>query len=360
MTDISDTSRAHIVHLLEEQKYDEVLPILSDLREKNPSDREYRMYHLLVVRILVLRWNLSRTLTRPAIYSNTMAKRTIKRLASVMLVSASTKLIQSLGQIYRAAETALGKRRIKRVVIAAAVSGFLLTLLASYMVEGSNVTILVPSNILNSTDVSHPTISALSAKAYNPNNSTTADENGRQIPLPTEADEGNFFRASEPRELSPTEHLQDSKEQKLTLSGPEVAKAISQANASKLFAERQQPKAVLNIGSSKELAANENNNGAKTPKESLGYYQSQRAVPIRKSTSFASAIVQKIDTGTSLNVLEFIGSWAKVQLGPGGITGFVRREFLVSVKKNESNVTHSSPSGEEISDATVFPLGSTS
>src|SRR5881397_274718 len=121
MTDISDTSRAHIVHLLEEQKYDEVLPILSDLREKNPSDRESRMYHLLVVRILVLRWNLSRTVTRPAIDSSTMAKRTIKRLASVVLVSASTKLIQSLGQIYRAAETALGKRRIKRVVIAAAV-----------------------------------------------------------------------------------------------------------------------------------------------------------------------------------------------------------------------------------------------
>ena len=357
MTDISDTSRAHIVHLLEEQKYDEVLPILSDLREKNPSDREFRMYHLLVVRILVLRWNLSRTVTRPAIDSSTMAKRTIKSLASVVLVSASTKLIQSLGQIYRAAETALGKRRIKRVVIAAAVSGFLLTLLASYMVEGSNVAILVPSNILNSTDVSHPTISALGTKAYNPNNSTTADEDGRQIRLLTEADERNFFRASEPRE--PTEHLQDLTEQKLTLSGPDVAKATSQVKASKLFAERQQPKAVLNIESSRELAANENNR-AKTPRESLGYYQSQRAIPIRKSTSFASAIVQKIDTGTSLNVLEFVGSWAKVELGPAGITGFVRREFLVSVKKNESNVTHRSPSGEEISDAPVFPLGSTS
>src|SRR6266498_2089344 len=107
MTDISDTSRAHIVHLLEEQKYDEVLPILSDLRETNPSDRESRVYHLLVVRILVLRWNLSRTVTRPAIDSSTMAKRTIKRLASVVRVSESTKLIQSLGQIYQAAETAV-------------------------------------------------------------------------------------------------------------------------------------------------------------------------------------------------------------------------------------------------------------
>src|SRR6266536_4221958 len=359
MTDISDTSRAHIVHLLEEQKYDEVLPILSDLRETNPSDRESRVYHLLVVRILVLRGNLSRTVTRPAIDSSTMAKRTIKRLASVVRVSESTKLIQSLGQIYQAAETALGKRGIKRVIIAGAAAGFLITLLASYMVEGSNVAIQVPSNILTSTDLSHPTVSALGVKAYNPNNSRTADEDGRQIPLPTEAGERNFFRASEPRELLPTEHLQDSKEQKLTLSGPDVAKATSQVNAPKLFAERQQPKAVLNIESSRELAANENN-GDKTPRESLGYYQSQRAIPIRKSTSFAAAIVQEIDTGISLNVLEFIGSWAKVELGPAGITGFVRREFLVSVKKNESNVTHSSPSGEEISDATVFPLGSTS
>jgi hypothetical protein len=359
MTDISETSRSHIVHLLEEQKYDEVLPILSDLREKNPSDRESRVYHLLVVRILVLRWNLSRTVTRPAIDSSTMTKRTIKRLASVVRVSESTKFIQSLGQIYQAAETALAKRRIKRVIIAGAGSGFLITLLASYMVEGSNVAIQVPSNILTSTDLSHPTVSALGVKAYNPNNSRTADEDGRQIPLPTEADERNFFRASEPRELLPTEHLQDSKEQKLTRSGPDVAKATSQVNASKLFAERQQPKAVLNIESSRELAANENN-GDKTPREILGHYQSQRAVPIRKSTSFAAPIVREIDSGISLNVLEFVGSWAKVELEPAGITGFVRREFLITVKKNESNVADNSPSGEEISDITVFPLGSAS
>ena len=40
MTEISqsDTSRSHIVHLLEHQKYNEALPMLSDLMEKNPSD----------------------------------------------------------------------------------------------------------------------------------------------------------------------------------------------------------------------------------------------------------------------------------------------------------------------------------
>jgi hypothetical protein len=49
-----------VTQLLEERKYEEALPILLDLSEKNPSDRELHMYRLLVLRILVLRWNLSR------------------------------------------------------------------------------------------------------------------------------------------------------------------------------------------------------------------------------------------------------------------------------------------------------------
>jgi hypothetical protein len=45
MTEISqsETSRSHIVHLLEQQKYNEALPMLSDLTEKNPPDRESYM-----------------------------------------------------------------------------------------------------------------------------------------------------------------------------------------------------------------------------------------------------------------------------------------------------------------------------
>jgi hypothetical protein len=358
MTEISqsETSRSHITHLLEEQKYDEALPILSDLSETNPSDRELRMYRLLVVRILVLRWNLSRAATGAAIDSCTMAKRIIRRLASVVRVPETTKLIQSLDQIYQAAETALANRRIKLVSTAGAGTA----LLALYMVAGSNVAILLPSHIITSTYASHSTVSALSAKAYNPNNSRPADEDGRQIPLPTEADERNFSPViSETSQLLPTEHLPDSTEKKLTLSGTDVATATPQVNAAKLFATRQQPRAVVNIESSRELAANENH-GARTPRETLEYYQSRRAIPIRKSTSFAAPIVREIDSGISLNVLEFVGSWAKVELEPAGITGFVRREFLITVKKNESNVADNSPSGEEISDITVFPLGSAS
>ena len=57
---MTEDSRSLIAHLLEKQKYDEALPILGDLLEKNPADQECRTYHLLVVRILVLRWTLSR------------------------------------------------------------------------------------------------------------------------------------------------------------------------------------------------------------------------------------------------------------------------------------------------------------
>jgi hypothetical protein len=359
MTEISrsETVRSDVTHLLEEQKYDEALPILIDLSEKNPSDRELRMYRLLVVRILVLRWNLSRAASGAAIDSFTAATRIIRSLASAVRVPETTKLIQSLNQIYRAAEAALAQRRIKRVVIA----GTGTALLALCIVEGSDVATLEPSIPLTATYASHPPVTALSANAHDPNNFRLAEEHVRQMPLSPEAEERQFFPViSEASQLLPNEHLQDSTEKKLTLSGSDVAKATPQVNASKFVATGQQPGAALNIESSKELAANKNN-GVKKPSEIVGYYQSRRAIPIRKSTSFASAIVQEIGSGIPLSVLEFAGSWAKVQFGSAGMTGFVRREFLTSVnKKNESNVADNLPSGEDISAVTVFPLGSAS
>jgi hypothetical protein len=358
MTEISqsETLRSHITHLLEEQKYDEALPILWDLSEKNPSDHDLRMYRLLVVRILVLHWNLSRAATGAAIDSCTIGKRIVRRLASVVRVPDTNKVIQSLKQIYETAEAALANRHIKRVLTAGA-GAALLTL---YIAEGSNVPILVPSNLLTSTYASHSTVSSSGAAAYNPNNSRPADEDDRQTSRPAEAEERNFSPViSETSQLLPTEHLQESTEKKPPLSGTDVAKAALQVNASKFVAKRQPSTAVLNVETSTEVAANENNRD-KTPSEILGYYQSRRAIPIRKSTSFAAATVQEVDSGVSLGVLKFVGSWAKVEFGPARMTGFVRREFLTSVEKNESNVADNSPSGEETSDTTLFPLGSTS
>jgi hypothetical protein len=52
--------------LLQQQKYEDALAILGDLIEKNPTDRETRMYRLLAVRILVLHHSLSRPTIRSA------------------------------------------------------------------------------------------------------------------------------------------------------------------------------------------------------------------------------------------------------------------------------------------------------
>src|SRR5919108_918021 len=54
--------------LIEQQKYDEALSILSDLTKKNPTDREIWMYRLLLKRILTLQHSLSRRNTGPAEY----------------------------------------------------------------------------------------------------------------------------------------------------------------------------------------------------------------------------------------------------------------------------------------------------
>jgi hypothetical protein len=77
----SEIFRSHMIHLLEEQKYDEALPILNDWSETHPSDREMRMYRLLVLRILVLRWNLSRIATGAAIDSCAIAKKNYQEIS---------------------------------------------------------------------------------------------------------------------------------------------------------------------------------------------------------------------------------------------------------------------------------------
>ena len=346
-------SRSQIMHLLEQHKYDEALPILDDLMDRNLSDRETRMYHLLVVRILVLRWNLSRAATEQESYSPTTSKGLIRRLGSVVGVSESMKLIQSLGRMYQAAETALADRGIQRIIAGAGLV-FLITVLAFHMQEGSNAAIRVPAKMVTST------VSVLDAKAYNLSKSGTSDEDGRLTPWSMKSGEGNFPRVTyETRELLPTERLKHFTGLKPALSGTDSQKVTPQLNASDAFAERQQAGKILNIESPREPAANKNK-GNKTPKKILGTYQSGRAIPIRKWPRFAALTVQDIDSGIKLNVLETVGSWAKVELKPAGTTGFVRREFLIPVKKNESNVVQSSSSLEETSGVTDLVLESVS
>jgi hypothetical protein len=107
----SDDSQSHVILLLEQRKYEEALQILSDLIEKNPSHREYSMYHLLVVRILVLHWNLSRATTGPVNYLCGIRETIVSKLALIPHVSERLRIM--LGQICEAAHSSWANLKIK-------------------------------------------------------------------------------------------------------------------------------------------------------------------------------------------------------------------------------------------------------
>ena len=324
---MTEERRAHIVHLLAGQKYEEALSILDDLVDRNPPDPESRMYHLLAVRILMLRWNLSRAATEQLSDSPTTSTAIIRRFDSVARVSESTKLIQSLGRMYQTA--ALASRATKYMIAAGAGFVFLITLLAFQMQEGGSGAIPVYSKVVASTIVPNPTVSA---KVDSLNTSGASDE--------------DFRVAYETKGVLPNEHVKHSTGPKPTLFGTESAKLTTRHNTSDGFAERQKGGKGLNLKNSKKPAA-EADNGKKSPIKVLATYQSSRAVPIRKSPRFAASTVRDIDSGISLNVLGFVGSWATVEIEPAGTTGFVRREFLIPVKENELNLPRISSAREE-------------
>jgi len=344
---MTEERRAHIAHLLVQQKYEEALPILDDLVDSNPPDRELRMYHLLVVRILMLRWHLSRAATdKPLSDSPATSTGISRRLDLAARVSESTKFVQSLGRMYQAAATTLVNRSTKRIIAAGAGFVFVITLLAFQMQEGGNAAIPVHSKVVASTIASNAADSSLHAKVERLNRSATSDENGRLALWSVETGEGNLFRlAYETENLIPTEHVKQSTRLKPALSRADTAKATSRPNPSDRLAGRQKGRKVLTPKSPVEPAANESI-GNISPIKVLATYKSGRAIPIRESPRFAARAVQDIDSGISLNVLEFVGSWAKVEIEPG-TTGFVRREFLIPVKANELNVARTSPSPEE-------------
>ena len=321
---MTEDSRSLIAQLLEKQKYEEALPILDDLLEKNPADQECRTYHLLVVRILVLRWTLSRVETGQLSYSRPMANGVIGRLVSIARAGESTKLSRFLGRMYQRAERASANRHMKRVVLAGAGIGFIVTLLAFYRVERSDPTSQVPPATLTVTDVSPLTEPVW---AYGPE---TTDEEARKAPLPAAADKQLLLQLTSAwKDLWATEHLGVLARQKPTAR--DAAQPTTRLDASAV-AKPRQPRA-----STKNPQVKKNN--GRLARKNLGYYQSDRAIPIRKWPRFAAPAVQNIDSGTSLKVLEFVGSWARVELAHARITGFVRKEFLASVQWPEPSVT---------------------
>jgi len=305
------------------------------------------MYQVLVVRILVLHWNLSRETSGPVNYLCGIRERIVSKLALIPHISERLRIIRSLGQIYEAAHRSWANLNIKRGGrIGGAGCAMIITVLSFYMNGVSKVENLVSANMLTVTDAMQLVVSE--SNAYHPNVTKIANQDLGQTQLPTAA--SDFLRGTSeraellPREISTSriaviDHLHEFTAQESRISGRHVTNEPPQVNASSVFAKRQEPAAVLNIESSKELTINENK-GDKKPQPILEHYQVRRAIPLRKSPRFAAAAVQEIESGILLNVLEFIGSWAKVELAPTGATGFVRREFLIAINNTDSDVTH--------------------
>lgn len=334
----SYASRSHALLLLEQQKYEEALTILADLREKDPSDREIRIYYLLLLRIFVLRWSLSRA----------MAERP-RRLTSVMHVFDRLKRIRCFARSYQPAEILSTNRSTRRFITAAAGSGFLIILLAFNIIGGGRG----ESPVLTSTDTAPLTVSVKDAKTFDSNKPRTADEDHRQSQLQREAEKRDLPRVVvEPSKLLPVHSSQDVLKSHLRFGEQEftsIGKATPLVDVSNDAIKRHGHRAALKI--------ERKNIGNKAL---LGRYQSRWAIPIRKFPRFAAATVQEIDRGVPVNVLELNGSWAKVQLGPAGVTGFIRREFLISAKETEAKLSQISPSMKRTPNTTVFSSRSTS
>jgi hypothetical protein len=349
----SDNGRSHIIFLLEQQKYEEALPILSDLIEKNPSHREYLTYRLLVLRILVLHWNLSRATTGSVNYLCGIKERIASKVALIRHISEGLRN-RPVGQIFDAAHRSWTKLNLKCGGRISGVGCAVIIALLSFHLNGvSKVQNFVPSNMLAVADGGQLAISG--SKAYHPNETEIANRDHGETQFREEVYGGNLRETSGRSELLPREmsmgtvavvdHLHRAVEQESGISERHVTTEPPRINTSRVFAKRQERAAGLNIESSKEPTINEHK-GEKEPRPIVAHHQVQVAVPIRKSPRFAAPTVQEIESGIVLNVLESIGSWAKVELAPGGVTGFVRREFLIAINNTDSEATPGSIDSE--------------
>jgi hypothetical protein len=64
------------------------------------------------------------------------------------------------------------------------------------------------------------------------------------------------------------------------------------------------------------------------PEESHSGYMAQQAVLLREEPRFASHIVEAIDQGTRIIVMEVQGDWFKVRMAHSSVAGFIRKEFV--------------------------------
>jgi hypothetical protein len=416
----SEVSLSDVVLLLEQQRYDEALPILSDLIEQTPSDREARMYRLLVVRILVLHHYINKPALPAGSYWSAIenqitaisaqARRAFEigiirsvgqfchaakispaaggiiralglsverlgrfrylltvaiRLASYLratikpipfrvarALSAVTTFVfiqsQSLGRFQRAAKISLAKPGLKRATIVLAISAVFFALVGFYMAGGSQIGNgqLSPAKRSIAASASPSPSAAVERERYDPEKRAAIGNDGSQETSIIKTDEWSFSHViSDPSELhfvllpkaiSTTPVVEN--EAYLAGSARELPGAF-QTNAAKTPIRPETPAGLAklreyrlpsNIEAPEGLPAKKSS-GVKAGQRMQAQYESKRRIPVRESARFAAAVVHEIARGTSVNVLEVKGSWAKIEITDGNISGFVRKEFLIPV-----------------------------
>jgi len=227
--------------------------------------------------------------------------------------------------------------------------------------DGRSLAITEPAKMVTAILALDSTVSASNAKPYVEDNFTAAEEAVRLTPRHATVGAVNLLsaRPSISRELTTIERVKDVTGQWARLSATQSAKVLTTdaipsgastgAQQAKPSGHSEKPIEITGIG-----------NNSKTPRKSLGYYRSRRAIPIRTLPRFAAPAIREIDSGVALDVLEFVDSWAHVELKSAGVTGFVRREFLAPIDEHKSNITRRPSSAKEISDVTGLAIGSVS
>jgi len=357
---MTEARRLQVVELLEQQKYDEVLPILGGLRETDPADRELQIYHLLVVRILILRWNLTGAGAKRAYFLRAKIQRVITSVIASTRATLKTQVMPVLGRIYQAAGTRIVLRGVKRIVVVGAGITLFFAILVFHRYDRSTISAPAPATMVTAVLGLDSTVSASDAVPYVLDDFRTAVEAGRRTAeLANASDVDSLTNPQPSTELIPNRQLTHGTEPKAGISGARTAKAIAYPSGSGGVAEGRQVKQTSPVKDVTGLADAEKNRD-NAPRKILGYYRTRQAIPIRTSPRFAAATVREIDRGAALEVLAFIDSWAEVELNSTGITGFVRKEFLIPTGEHNSLVTRSSPSVTAISEVADSALGSAS
>jgi hypothetical protein len=96
-------------------------------------------------------------------------------------------------------------------------------------------------------------------------------------------------------------------------------------NHGKQLAELKPPKMVV-------TAATDRTKSEEPPTDAIDY-ETLRIVPLRQEPHFAAATTEDIDSGTVISVLETIGDWLKIKTRPSGSVGYVRKEYVAPASR---------------------------